>query len=436
MRASHALGPPQPPWREVTQTASGATIGPIRTGPDRASTTLIGSPRRLPRWITPLLTALLFGSVVLRVALLHAGSPRGLSALGLLVGWLALLIVEPALSRRRPWFFAVYLALQSATLLLLIASPALVRADYSAVLFALLSLQVMQRLSPRLGVGLMGLFTLLTAVGLLRHFGTAEAIGHILIYAAANALLGAYALATRRAQEAGDRHRRLALDLDDANRRLRQAAAEREQLAIARARHELARELHDSVTQTVFSMTLTTESALLLLEREPSRLVAQLDHLDDLAKAALAQMQQLISELRPEVTAAGGLEAALRRHLTERHLPEGLSIHLESEGDGPLTPAEEYGLFAIAREAVNNIVKHAHASSASIRLHRTEPYWLEVCDNGRGVRRGPGPQGQGVGLEGMREQAAEIGWDLVLSSSPGQGTSLMVTRPEQARSPA
>lgn len=392
------------------------------------------SPRPLPGWIAQLPAALVFGSVTLRAALRYWGGPQFAPIMAVLAAWLALLLVEPAISRRWAWFFAPYLALQAATPILLIASPA--EADWSAVLVAILSMQVMQRLPVRAGIALIGMLTLLVAGALVWLFGVEEAIGHILIYAAANALLGSYALAIRRAQEARDRNRRLAADLEEANRQVREASSRRERLAAARARHELARELHDSVTQTVFSMTLATESALLLLGRDSGQVEAQLDHLTRLSQSALSQMQTLISELRPEVVAAGGLAEALRRHLAERQLPDSLTVSLEVEGNDPLLPSEERGLYAIAREAINNIVKHARASKASIQLHLSEPFWMEVKDNGQGFHMAPDGPRAGVGLVGMGEQAAEIGWDLALQSAPGAGTCLKVTRKPREERPA
>ncbi len=386
-------------------------------------------------WATALIAALVFGSVVLRAVLSYQGGPELAPVMAILAAWLVLLLVEPAISRRWPWFFAPYLALQTITPLLLIASPALGEADWSAVLVAILSMQVMQRLPLRPGIALTGVFTLLVTAALVRLFGLGEAIGHALIYAAANALLGSYALAIRRAQEARDRNRRLAADLEEANRQVREASSQRERLAAARARHELARELHDSVTQTVFSMTLATDSALLLLGRDPAQVEAQLDHLTGLAQSALSQMQTLISELRPEL-AAGGLAEALRRHLAERRLPDSLAISLEVEGNDPLLPSEERGLYAIAREAINNIIKHARASKASIQLHLSEPLWMEVKDDGHGFRMATDAPRAGVGLIGMGERAAEIGWDLALQSAPGAGTCLKVSRKPREERPA
>ena len=394
------------------------------------------STRLLPAWITPLFIGLLFGSVVLRAVSAFLQRPQLPAVLGVLGVWLVLLVIEPWISRRWRLFFAVYLALQAAPPLLLMTLPVPSSGDYFALLFTILSLQVMQRLPVRLGTACLALFALLIAVPLVRLFGPAAAAGYLLIYLAANAVLGFYALANRRAEEARSASERLAAEVDRANDRLRQAAEQRQQLAVARARHELARELHDSVTQTVFSMTLATESALLLLEREPARLPAQLDHLTDLARGALAQMQTLISELKPEASAPGGLEAALRRHLAERRLPQGLAFTVEVDGDRQLQPAEERALLAIAREAVNNIVKHAQASRASIRLHLTDPCWMEVSDDGRGFAPERAARSGGVGLEGMRERAEEIGWTLAITSGPGRGTRLTVTPRTQGRSPA
>lgn len=386
------------------------------------------SPRPFHGWITPLVVGLVFGSVVLRAGLTYRGSPELAPVMGVLAGWLTLLLLEPAISRRWPRLFIPYLALEAAVPFLMIGHPRLGNNDFIAVLFAILSMQAMQRLAPRQGAAITVLLSLLPAVGIVRLYGPAEGAGGVLVYTGANAFLATYALANRRAGEARSRNESLAREVEDANRQLRVALSQREQLAAERARHRLARELHDSVTQTVFSMTLATESAMLLLERDPGRVEAQLDHLATLAKSALAQMQTLITELSSEAIMPGGLVAALQRHLAERRLPETLAVSIEAEGDGRLLPAEERGLHAIGREAINNIVKHARAKNACIRLHLTEPFWMEVSDDGQGFVVAGAAEHGGVGLVGMQEQAAEIGWDLAVRSAPGEGTSLRVAR--------
>jgi signal transduction histidine kinase len=155
--------------------------------------------------------------------------------------------------------------------------------------------------------------------------------------------------------------------------------------------------------------------------------------LNQLAQSALSEMHVLMSELRPEQVTEGGLAVALRRHLASRHLPEALSVSIEAEGDQTLKPTEEQGLFRIVQEAVNNVVKHSHATQASIRLHQTEPFWIEVQDNGQGFDSKPiqtsSQSGRQVGLSGMRERAEQIGWNLRVITSPGAGTSIRVEKP-------
>jgi signal transduction histidine kinase len=355
-----------------------------------------------------------------------------LSVLGV---WLILLVSEPAISRKWPFhkyggFFSIYLIIQTSLICVLLVI--LERADFLAILFAILSMQVMQRFSPRVGWVWIGLFAPLMALSLTFAYIVSEALALTLIYTGLDIFLAFYSLAAQRAQTARAQNQKMAAELETTNHQLQAYSQQLEQLATAHERLHLARELHDSVTQTIFSMNLTTQSALVLLERDPGRVAGQLDHLNQLAQSALSEMRVLIAELRPEPVAEGGLAAALRQHLFSRSLPEGLSVSLDVEGDQSLKPAEEQGLFRIVQEAVNNVMKHSGASQAVIRLHQTEPFWIEVEDNGQGfdlksAQTGSRPGGQ-VGLSGMQERAAEIGWDLRVITSPGTGTRIQVRK--------
>jgi signal transduction histidine kinase len=203
-----------------------------------------------------------------------------------------------------------------------------------------------------------------------------------------------------------------------------------EKLGIANERQRMARELHDSVTQTIFSMTLTTQSALLLLNKDPSRLGAQLERLNQLTQSALMEMHTLISELRPDQPAGTGLVMALRQHLSTRNFPEGLAVSMDVEGEQAFSSAEEQVLFRIVQEALNNVAKHARASHVSLRVHLAEPCWIEIQDDGQGFDHQQA-QGSGrMGLISMRERAAEIGWDTQIQSSPGKGTRIRVEKKE------
>jgi signal transduction histidine kinase len=210
--------------------------------------------------------------------------------------WLALFLGEPALTRRWPAFFFIYLALQSAAIVLLLLSPD--SPDYFAILFALLSMRVMQRLEPRKGALFIAAFTLLTAIPLVFSTGPLDALAFSMLYTAANALFGYFSSAARRADRAHLRNQGMQAELQQANQHLQVYSDQLKQLAMARERNRLAREIHDSVSQILFSITLNTRSAQLLLEKDPAGVRAHLEQLQALVQSALAEMRSLITQLR------------------------------------------------------------------------------------------------------------------------------------------
>lgn len=397
---------------------------------------LFGGARKLSssrsfQWIFYLVSSFYFGAVFLRSILIYRDSPDLLPVLGMLVVWLFLFVSEPEITKRWSRYFFIYLVIQTILIFVLLSMPGY--PDFIAALFAIPSMQVMLHLNIKFGVAWIAVWAVGMAWIMSKVYGS-QAIALVLIYTAGNIFYGAYSRATRRAQEAQGHNQALAQELEEANQKLQTYSTQLEQLAVARERSRLARDLHDSVTQTVFSMTLTTQSAILLLEQDPARVPAQLERLGQLARNALAEMQLLITELRPEETTTGGLATTLRRYLTDDRFPENLSISLEVEGDGPLTPVEEQGLFHIVQEALNNIVKHTRASKAQVRLHLSEPMWIEVEDWGQGFDLQQARQSGRVGLFSMRERAAEVGWDLQIETSPGHGTCIRVEKlPKEVR---
>jgi len=322
--------------------------------------------------------------------------------------WVLLFASEPTVSRRWSIYFPLYLIIQTALTFVMMSLPE--TPDFMASLLGVLSMQVMLRLSTRVGVLWIALCTVIMTWLFYNEFKS-EAIALSLIYTASNVFLGSYMRAIRRAQAARQQNQDLASELEQANLHLQEYSAQTEHLAAARERNRLARELHDSVTQTAFSMNLTTQSAALLLERDPSRVEEQLERLYALARSALAEMQVLINQLKPEAGGQEGLPAALRQLLADSrftsHSDGGLSVSLEVEGQEPLQANEEQSLLRIAQEALNNILKHAHTSQAHIRLHLQEPFWMEIEDHGQGFdpqhvqRRGK------VGLASMSERRGD-----------------------------
>jgi signal transduction histidine kinase len=378
----------------------------------------------LHRWIYYLASGFLFGAAALRAFLIFRDAPFLGWILLILAGWLILFVGEIFLGQRLPWSTAIFLSLETALIMLLLLTT---EQDFFAILFAIIGMQAMQRYSPRVVSGLMVLFSLLTFGILLGRIGFLQALALALVYTTTGAFMAAYIWSARRSAVAQEQEQKLVEELQIANQRLEFHARQQEQLAAGRERQRLARELHDSVTQTIFSMTLTTQSALLLMNSDASQVPLQLDRLNQLAQSAMSEMQELISRLAPESVSSGGLVSALQHHLEERRRTQNLDVILEVDGSGHLDPSEEAGLFRIAQEALNNIVKHAGVLQATIHLHLLEPAWMEIEDRGAGFSRQQIP-GDRMGLTGMRERADEIGWCLQVQSEPGRGTHIRVQR--------
>jgi len=386
------------------------------------------SSNRIYKSIYYLAIGLIYFAVLLRSVLFYQGTNYLGRMLGLMLCFLLVFLVEHALSKRTGKWFNLYLGVQALVVFLLIVGSNHEDYDYISLLFAILGMQAMLHLDRRNGVIWIIIFFILFGVPFIRFEGPLEGVIRIVLFGSVILFLSAYSLATRNAQEARAQNQSLMQQLHDANLQLQSHSDTLTQLGTAHERQRLRRELHDSVTQTIFSMTLTTQSALLLLDRDQSRLGTQLERLNQLAQSALAEMHTLISELRTERQAGEGLEDQLRKHIDSRHIPEGLNITLVTEGDESLSRQEEQNLFRITQEALNNIIKHAHASTASIHLHLAQPYWIDITDNGQGFSLDQ-VQGSGrLGLGGMHERAEEISWELTIRSTPGEGTRIQVEK--------
>lgn len=224
-------------------------------------------------------------------------------------------------------------------------------------------------------------------------------------------------------------------ELQEAHGQLQEYAAQAEELAAVQERNRLARELHDSVTQTIFSMTLTAEAARILLERDPSQAASHLSLLQELAQSALSEMRALIQQLRPTLIEEGGLAVALHQHLAALERREGLKAALQVEGEGQLPRDQEEGLFRIVQEALNNVVKHAHTDTAAVRLQlENGQVSLLIEDQGAGFDPSrSGPAREGFGLTSMRERVEMLGGTLEVRSSPGKGTQVLVQVPKTKR---
>ncbi|MBV9326388.1 MAG: GAF domain-containing sensor histidine kinase [Chloroflexi bacterium] len=199
-----------------------------------------------------------------------------------------------------------------------------------------------------------------------------------------------------------------------------------QQVATAEERQRLARELHDAVTQTLFSASLIAEVLPRLSERNPEEGRRRLEELRQLTRGALAEMRTLLLELRPAALIDTPFDHLLQQ-LAEASASRGsLHISVDTEGEAALPPDIKIGLYRIAQEALNNINKHAGATRAEIRFRkRGSRVDLRISDDGRGFDTGSTPPGH-FGLSIMRERARAIGAQFRIQSRPGAGTRIDV----------
>jgi signal transduction histidine kinase len=207
--------------------------------------------------------------------------------------------------------------------------------------------------------------------------------------------------------------------------RLQQQA---EELAVLGERQRLARELHDSVTQSLYSVTLYANAAALALAAGKLDVTAgYLRELQETAQEGMRDMRLLIFQLHPPVLEAEGLVAALQARLAAVEGRAGVQTEFRIEGERRLPIAIEAELFWIAQEALNNVRKHAAARHVTVHLHFTAAgVCLEVLDDGVGFDpRTVPPERQG-GLRTIAERTARVGGKLMYESTSGEGTRVKV----------
>lgn len=193
------------------------------------------------------------------------------------------------------------------------------------------------------------------------------------------------------------------------------------ELAAVNERQRLARELHDAVSQTLFSANVTAET-ILLNEDVPQDLIPPLTRLSQLTRGALAEMRTLLLELRPDALVKADLVELLQHLLHTIAGRKNLNVRLINEFNGKLPPDVQIACYRIAQEAMNNIAKHARASYITIELEGdSERVHLSIQDDGIGFE-GLEQYGGHFGLQNIRERAAEINADVTIHSELERGT--------------
>jgi signal transduction histidine kinase len=373
------------------------------------------------------LAAYFFGaSTFLRYLDGYLHQPFQWTVIGLLAAFLLLSAFEPLLSRRAKLYTHLYLGIQSGIIVAVALMPH--RDDWFSNLYIVLTLQAAHVLPSKIAFRWIGAFALMFIPLLLYTRGLGEGVPIILITTVAVFMIGSWLALISHAEASKQETQALLTELQDAHRQLQLYTAQAEELAVLEDRNRLARNLHDSVSQTIFSMRLTAEAARLLLERDKAQTGTQLERLQELSESALVAMRALIHELRPTAISEQGLIPALRRLLALLERQHGLSTTFNVTGEPDLSDEQAEQIYRIVQEGLNNVVKHARTDRATVTA-RFEKFrlLLQIEDRGRGFA----PERietntESIGLSSMRERVESLGGTLKIDSSPDHGTRITV----------
>lgn len=219
--------------------------------------------------------------------------------------------------------------------------------------------------------------------------------------------------------------------ITDHTERMHTLQGQEKQIAIMEERNRLARELHDSVTQSLYSLTLFAEAGRNLTQQGEFERAGHL--FDDLlltGQQALKEMRLMVHKLRPSLLEKEGLVRAIQHRLNAVEGRAGVHHQLVIEGAIDLSPEIEDALYSIAQEALNNTLKHANANSVRLTLRQTPGnLTMLIVDDGVGYSWESAASGGGLGLTSMRERAVGIGSSITFETAAGEGSTVRVEVP-------
>ncbi len=340
------------------------------------------------------------------------------------------LFSQQPLTHRFPAYPRLYILIQTALVIAMLYSAPTI--DFITMLFLPLCFQVVQFFPNWIGFTWIGICVLAIAGMLFFGMEWEAGLTTIVSSAAFGFLMGSFAYLIARTEKRQQANQRLFGDLQAAYRQLKDSAAQSEAIAAAAERYRLVRELHDSLTQTLFSMNLAVQSAQLSLADDSSQAEGHLTRMQSLARNAAAEVQSLTGQVSHGSAHEGDLANALRELAAERMAQDGLHVALEVIGQRVFPEAVKSNLYRITQEALNNVSRHAGVIQAQVRLKLDGPLAsLEVDDEGCGFDLHQPARVGGFGLSGMAERASEIGWTLEVKSQPDQGTHIRLEEKDQ-----
>jgi signal transduction histidine kinase len=374
------------------------------------------------------------------------GHPSRWVILGLLAAFFVLLAIAPWLARRSQRYMHLYLAVQ--TSILVASTIATTIEDFAALPFMSLLLIAMTIFPPKIGFRWIGVFVVTLIVSMIAYGIMYRGINAwmilltALVYITVYLFVGAFMAVIRQLETARSEAEVARRKSEELLAELQQEVDQRLQVeealrisemekAVTEERSRLARELHDSVTQSLYSLTLFTEAARQTAEDAGyERIERQIGQIGRIGLQALKEMRLLVYELRPPELKQEGLVSALRQRLEAVEGRAGVEARVIVDVDefGRLPRSVELGLYRIAQEALNNALKHAAATSVVVRLRKADGrVELEVVDDGLGFQPEAVRDRGGMGLESICQRAEGLGGTATIRSAPGEGTSVKVT---------
>ncbi|MCK6583397.1 MAG: sensor histidine kinase [Anaerolineales bacterium] len=367
----------------------------------------------------------MWASVALRWTLEFAEQQHPLRWLlnAILIAYAVLMIVNPLIIRDSKPGAHIYLAVQTA--LIIWGMLLYYELDFFAILFMPLGGQAVFILPRRKAITWILIFGIAIVIGQLTQFEFPNGLPFTFLYLAGLFFVASFSTTMLRVNRERIQSDRLLDELQQAHRQLQEYAGQAEELATAKERNRLARELHDSVAQTLYGLTLQAEAAARELDNgQTDKAAEQMREIRDSAQQTLQETRLLIFELRPPILEQEGLVSALRNRLESVESRSGIKVQMLLQEVGQVRAEVEAGLYGISNEALNNILKHAHATVIKVSLKKEAGrIVLEIRDNGIGFDI-HGTFG-GMGLSGMKERAEQFGGVLQIQGG-ANGTTIRV----------
>jgi signal transduction histidine kinase len=340
-----------------------------------------------------------------------------------LITYAVLIVFLPAATKDTESRLQIYFGFQTA--LIVCGMLIYYELDFFALLFIPLGGQAMFLLPRKKANIWIVNFSIAIITAQLIQFRYINSFSFTLLYLGGLFAVASFSTLILRTNEARIQSDQLLDELQQAHDQLKEYSGQAEELATAKERNRLARELHDSVAQTLYGLTLQAEAAARELKTgQTDKAAEQLREIRDSAQQSLQETRLLIFELRPPILEQEGLASALRARLESVESRSGLKTQTQLQDVNQLSAGVEAGLYGISNEALNNILKHARATEIKVSLKKdSNKVVLEIQDNGVGFDVN-GAAG-GMGLSGMKERAEGFGGDMQIKSG-SSGTIIRV----------